>query len=433
MSQNDLLDSESYPPISSKEEVENGNFGILIPSIILDRFSYYGFRSLLVLYVVMEFEFDRNEAIAQYGLFTTLIYFMAVPGGALGDFVFKSKQSLIIGSIAAAIGAGICAVPSVELFYTGCIFVIIGIGLYRPNISAHVARITGKDLRLIGQRYLTLYLFINVGAFFGGLLLMLIAEMFGYYLAFSITAVSWLASAIVLYTTKNNTQKPKKQKIHSRIRQYRKPSGFTLLLLTIPVIASVCYWISYEHFYPRYIDSTFELFKSNSSIYAPKYLLMSIGTLITIPVGLVLLLVFRKNWLHPLQKMAIGMVLMAMAWEIIYFMPNSMGFNSAVAIYIIFSILMGISELFVTPTLQTLVAAMTPRKILGTITGVSFFILSLGNTYGSQVMYYLDPHSEKFFLPWVCGVLAVLLFLLPLFLKKDKIEMVEETDEIELE
>jgi POT family proton-dependent oligopeptide transporter len=433
MSQNDLLDSEPHNDNRTTEEVENGNFSILIPSIILDRFSYYGFRSLIVLYVVMEFEFDRMQALSQYGLFTMLIYIMAVPGGALGDFVFKSKQSLIIGSIAAAIGAGLCAFPSVELFYTGCIFVIIGIGLYRPNISAHVARITGKDLRLLGQRYLTLYIVINVGAFFGGLLLGLMAETYGYYLGFITVAASWFISAVVLYTAKNNTKKRKRQKIDSRIHLYRKASGFTLLLLIIPVIASVCYWISYEHFYPRYIDSTFELFKSNNSIYAPKYLLMSIGTLITIPVGLILLLIFRKNWLHPLQKMAIGMVLMAMAWEIIYFMPNSMGFNSAVAIYIIFAILMGISELFVTPTLQTLVAAMTPRKILGTITGVSFLLHALGNRYGSQVMYYLDPRSEKFFLPWVCGVLAALLFLLPLFLKKDKIEMVEETDEIELE
>ena len=171
MSQNDLLDSEPHNDNRTTEEVENGNFSILIPSIILDRFSYYGFRSLIVLYVVMEFEFDRMQALSQYGLFTMLIYIMAVPGGALGDFVFKSKQSLIIGSIAAAIGAGLCAFPSVELFYTGCIFVIIGIGLYRPNISAHVARITGKDLRLLGQRYLTLYIVINVGAFFGGLLL----------------------------------------------------------------------------------------------------------------------------------------------------------------------------------------------------------------------------------------------------------------------
>ena len=99
MSQNDLLDSEPHNDNRTTEEVENGNFSILIPSIILDRFSYYGFRSLIVLYVVMEFEFDRMQALSQYGLFTMLIYIMAVPGGALGDFVFKSKQSLIIGSI----------------------------------------------------------------------------------------------------------------------------------------------------------------------------------------------------------------------------------------------------------------------------------------------------------------------------------------------
>ena len=150
MKQNELIDSE---PIPNVEEVENGNFGVLIPSIILDRFSYYGFRSLILLYAIMEFKFEDAQAISQYGLFTALIYIMSVPGGILGDFVFKSKQSLIIGCIIAAVGAGFCAVPSVELFYIGCIFVIVGSSLYRPNLTAFVARITGKDIRLLGQRY----------------------------------------------------------------------------------------------------------------------------------------------------------------------------------------------------------------------------------------------------------------------------------------
>jgi|GEM_PF-4986171 len=416
MKQNELIDSE---PIPNVEEVENGNFGVLIPSIILDRFSYYGFRSLILLYAIMEFKFEDAQAISQYGLFTALIYIMSVPGGILGDFVFKSKQSLIIGCIIAAVGAGFCAVPSVELFYIGCIFVIVGSSLYRPNLTAFVARITGKDIRLLGQRYLTLYLMINIGAFFGALVLGLVSDTYGYPLGFITVAVSWLISAVLLYTVKANTRKPKKRTLHPSINQYRKASGLTLLLFTIPVITCACYWISYEHFYPRYIISTFELFKIFEPGSVLKFLMTSIGALITLPLSLILLLIFRKKWFHPLQKMAIGMMLMAISWGVIFFMPNSMGLNSAVTIYIFFSILIGISELFVSPTMLTLIGVMAPRKILGTITGVYFLIIGIGNSYGSQIVYYFDPDSEKFFLPWVCGILGVVIFILPYFLKKN--------------
>ncbi len=422
MEQNDLLDSESIYPTSEKTEIATGKFNVLIPSMILDRFSYYGFRSLIILYVIKEFDINDSDAYSKFGLFTTLVYILSVLGGVLGDFVLKLKWSLIVGSVVAAIGAGICVFPSLELIYVGCILVIIGASLYKPNVISYVARITGEDLRLLDQRYLLLYLMINVGSFFGVLVLGLVSEYYGYTISFIIVALSWLLSAVLLYVIKGNSENVTKRPLHPKIEQFQKPSGKTLLLFFVPTIACLLFWLSYEHFYPRFIISSFEFIKMSEYGYLTSNLLSSIGMLVTFPLALILLFIFRNNWFHPLQKMAIGILLMAVTWGIFYIIPQANDFNSALFIVVLSSILLGIAELFIGPTILTLIGAMTPAKILGTITGVYFLIVALGSRFIDELLNFIDPNSGTLYLPWICVLLSFVLFILPYFLKKNEIE-----------
>ncbi|MFT5860432.1 MAG: POT family proton-dependent oligopeptide transporter [Flavobacteriaceae bacterium] len=431
MEQSDLLDSEQLVEETAADNKENGNFAILLPSIILDRFSYYGFRSIMLVYAMDHFQLSATTALSQYLFFTALIYIMCVPGGILGDFVIKSKHSLIIGSLITAVGAGLCALPIIGAFYAGCILIILGSGLYRPNIISYIARTTGNDLRLLGQRYLSMYLMINVGAFLGGLFLVLIADTFGYHFGFSAVALSWLLSAILLYTVNGKSRNHKKPAIHSRILTYKSASGATLLLMIIPVVATVIYWISYEHFYPRYLVSTFDLLQIFEPGSVIKFLMTWLGPLIIFPIAVIMLLVFRKVWFHPLQKVGIGMSLMAITWGLLFVFPESMNTDTAITMYVIFSIIVGISELFITPAMFTLFAAMTKRKILGTITGIYFLIVGIGNSFASELMGYFDPHSDRFFIPWICFGLGAALFILPYFIKKKLIDQIDQIDEID--
>jgi POT family proton-dependent oligopeptide transporter len=421
--QNDLLDDEPIESIHKIDAAENGSFGVLIPSIILDRFSYYGFRSLIVMYVMMQFEFTDAQAYSKIGLFTTLIYLMSVPGGIIGDFLLKLKLSLIVGSIIAAVGAVLCVFPTLELFYVGCILVMVGSGIYRPNFTAYVARITGNDLRQLDQRYLILYIMINVGAFFGSLVLVYIAGLYGYHFGFILVAISWMISAILLVRDKGN--KTGRVNLNSNIKSiyYPKANVLTLLIVVIPIITCVLFWLSYESFYGRFNELIVDLYYKMDSGSILRYLIMSIGTIIILPIGLVLFLIFRKKWIHPLQRMAIGILLMAFSWGVISFIPNSLGTGSASLLFIVISMLIGISELFVSVTMLTLLGSMVPRKILSTITGVYLLVISLGNAYGGKLIYYIDPNSDRNFLPWICVAVGVIIFILPYLMKKNTEEV----------
>jgi len=426
MTQHDLLDTQPIEPIHNIEAAENGNFGILIPSIILDRFSYYGFRSLILFYVISQFDFTDTEALYQYGFYTTLIYIMSVPGGLIGDFLLKSKMSLIVASVIAALGAGLCAFPKLELFYAGCILVMVGSGIYRPNFTAYVVRITGNDLRQLDQRYLILYMMINVGSFFGTLVLGYISELHGYHFGFIAVAISWMISAILLYTVKGNKSRTFNTSRDVKSIYFPKADVLTLLFVAIPIVACVLYWLSYEYFYGHLNNLIYDLSQLINPGSTLRYYISSVGTFILLPVGLILYLIFRKKWLHPLQKIAIGILLMAISWGLISFLPNSFGTGTAWTFYIVISIIIAVSELFVSVTMLTLLGSLVPRKILSTMTGVYLLVISLGNAYGTKILNYIDPSSKMNFLPWICGVIAVIVFILPYFMKRDTKESIGE-------
>ncbi|HVZ04797.1 peptide MFS transporter [Hyphomicrobium sp.] len=156
-----------------------------------ERFSYYGMRALLILFMVAPIEagglgFKTPNAGSIYGLYTMAVYLLAVPGGFIADRMLGAKRSVLFGGITIAAGHYALAISSVTSFYAGLILIALGTGLFKPNISALVGALYPRDDVRRDSGFSLFYMGINVGAF--------IAPLVTGFLAQSSTFKDWLSA-----------------------------------------------------------------------------------------------------------------------------------------------------------------------------------------------------------------------------------------------
>ena len=115
-----------------------------------ERFSYYGMRALLILFMTAApaaggLGFDAVTAGAIYGLYTSMVYMMTLPGGWIADRLIGPQRAVLAGGVLIASGHFSMAVPSLTTFYLGLVLIVIGTGLLKGNVSVIVGRLYGKD------------------------------------------------------------------------------------------------------------------------------------------------------------------------------------------------------------------------------------------------------------------------------------------------
>src|SRR2546428_5247784 len=108
-----------------------------------ERFSYYGMRALLILFMTAAagqggLGFDVAKAGAIYGLYTAGVYLMSLPGGWIADRIIGLRRAVLVGGIVIALGHFSMALGSLATFYLGLVLIVLGTGLLKPNISAIV-------------------------------------------------------------------------------------------------------------------------------------------------------------------------------------------------------------------------------------------------------------------------------------------------------
>src|SRR4029077_12868186 len=133
-----------------------------------ERFSYYGMRSLLTLYMVNYLLMSQKDASSVYKWYTSLVYLTPLLGGYLADRYLGNRLAVIIGAVLMAIGHFLMAFQST--FYHALIFLIAGNGMFKPNMSTQVGRLYPvNDARRDGA-YTIFYMGINLGAFLSPLI-----------------------------------------------------------------------------------------------------------------------------------------------------------------------------------------------------------------------------------------------------------------------
>lgn len=134
-----------------------------------ERFSYYGMRALLMLYMVNYFKWEQDRASQIYKIYTSLVYVTPILGGYLADRFLGNRKAVMIGAALMAIGHFLMAFEAYEIFLSALVFLIIGNGFFKPNMSTQVGRLyPPNDPRRDGA-YTIFYMGINLGAFFAPL------------------------------------------------------------------------------------------------------------------------------------------------------------------------------------------------------------------------------------------------------------------------
>jgi POT family proton-dependent oligopeptide transporter len=149
-----------------------------------ERFAFYGIRWALVLYIVAQFYngSGTGEASANliYGSYLALVYASAVFGGYVADRVIGYQRSILVGAAFMALGLFAITIPNPDVFKIGLATIIVGNGMFKPNISAMVGQLYGiTDLRR-DSGFTIFYMGINCGAFIAPLLTGPLANAFGY-------------------------------------------------------------------------------------------------------------------------------------------------------------------------------------------------------------------------------------------------------------
>lgn len=177
----------------------NGNiFGhkpglfVLFFTEMWERFSYYGMRVLLVVFLV-EVAFDeqwsRADALALYGIYTGFVYFTPMIGGILADKVLGYRRAVLLGALIMTLGHASMALETSTFFYLGLLLLIIGNGLFKPNISSIVGGLYAKNPELKDGAYTIFYMGINAGAFLGIGLCSYYGEQISYSLGFGLAGI----------------------------------------------------------------------------------------------------------------------------------------------------------------------------------------------------------------------------------------------------
>ena len=143
--------------------------GLLFITEMWERFSYYGMRALLILYLTQALHWNTARAANLYGTYTMLVFLTPLIGGYLADRFIGTRRSLVIGGLIIAAGHFCLAVPSMTMFYTGLVLIIIGTGFFKPNVSTMVGQIYADGDSRRDAGFTIFYIGINTGAFLGGL------------------------------------------------------------------------------------------------------------------------------------------------------------------------------------------------------------------------------------------------------------------------
>lgn len=166
-----------------------------------ERFSYYGMRALLILFMVAPVDkgglgFPVVKAGAIYGFYTAMVYLLCLPGGWVADRIIGQRRAVLYGGILIVCGQLCLMSPALCIFYLGLALLMTGTGLLKPNVSTIVGQLYGPDDARRDSAFSIFYMGINVGALISPLACGWVGERIGWRLGFGLAGLGMIAGLI---------------------------------------------------------------------------------------------------------------------------------------------------------------------------------------------------------------------------------------------
>lgn len=382
---------------------------------LFERCSYYGLRAILILYLIDGARnMTKDEALYHYGLFTTGVLIFGIVGAIVGDFILGNKKSLLIGGILQTMGAFILSSPSVLALYIGLGFVIVGGGLFVPNLFSCFGKSYSYRLKLLDSAFSTYYLIINLGAALGIYTIGLIGEKHGWAAGFMLSGLFMFVSLIFSFLheeSENNSSK--------------YPHSYYDLNIKYSIISFIAFglfWAVNDLVYDQTLMINHS-FSENIS-YLDSSFWSSINTFLMIPISVILASVWAYYYSNSFTKLSVGFLFAAVSYGLLILIPDFPN-EQHLPYYLISIFCFVVSEAFIGPIIYSIITRYMNPKYLAT--AASMIIIT------NKFFFYIGGISKAvigsntFLLIAACSVCMILLSVL-VFLFKDKDEPNKNSD-----
>jgi POT family proton-dependent oligopeptide transporter len=405
-----------------------------------ERFSYYGMRAFLILYMTAAVAngglgFDDKHAATVYGNYVGAVWLTPIIGGLIADWVLGQYRSVLLGGSIIALGHFTLAFKSLSMFYAGLALIVIGTGLLKPNVSTIVGSLYEDGDARRDSGFSVFYMGINLGAFIGPIIAGGLAQKVNWHLGFAMAGFG-MVLGLIQYVVGRRHLEPGLARLASRPKpvapvaagaqsgtsSMAQESNRIIVIFVLFVFASI-FWGAYEQagstlnlFGDRYTNNTVFGFSYPSSWY------VSVQALFVIALAPVIAWVWLK--LGPRQPSVPAKFVLALlfaGFAFLLLVPAGLAAQSGAGVKVSPLWLVGAyfieewGELCLSPVGLSAVTKLAPKRIVSLMMGVFFLSNSLGNKLAGWTAGFFSsmPLSQLFgAVAAVCLVAAVIMFAL---------------------
>ena len=432
-----------------------------------ERFSFYGMRALLILYMTDQLLYSDSMSYGIYAAYGSLIYATPLIGGMLADKVLGYRKAILWGGILMAIGHVGMAIETPIFFYGSLAFLIVGNGFFKPNISSFVGALYKDNTEKMESGFTIFYLGINLGGAIAPLLCAWLAVSYGWHYGFGLAGVGMLAGLLFFQrgiadnVFGNEGLIPNQSLFDTKTFGLNKEKLIQIIsVLSVPVIALMIVFYEYESYLISSVTvvlvlilgkiflevskeergrllvaiyftalmalfwGVFEQSGSSVTLFASRnvnLVWMNASQTNSINSGFIILLALpfsmlwgflnkiKRNPISPL-KFGFGLFFLGLGFVIFALSTKSAdAMAQTPMIYLVLGYLvLTTGELFISPIGLSKITELSPAKYTGFIMGIWFLASSYGHFFAGQIAQLTagDPLQATWFNQGVMGELV---------------------------
>lgn len=358
-----------------------------------ERFSYYGMRALIVLYMIQILAYSAQKAGNIYGLYTGLVYLTPILGGYIADRYLGQRKCITSGAVFMTLGLFLLAFGGEKLFFLSLFLMITANGFFKSNISSTLGLLYENEPRKKDSAFTIFYMGINLGALFSPLICGTLAVKYGYEYGFAAAGCGMLIGFFMYKIFENKllgniglTPFQSEEKVSNKHKELSKREKIRLTSLIMLMLFTIPFWVCFEQ-----AGSSLTLFaqyQTNRVICGyeiPTGYFQSLNPLFIIilaPLASVFWGFLNKKSKEPssVEKFAISLFLISISFVIMSY-AGYLSANSKVSIFWLICVyfIMTIAELCISPIGLSLVSKLAPTKCLSLMMGCWFLTSFTGN------------------------------------------------------